>query len=120
MIRSTLIALSQFIIGLSAADLPAPPPIALDNAWPPGVGVVRILASDGERQLARWFSASSNNKRPLLVGLHTWSSTYDSAGSDAVYADWCIRQGWHFIHPNFRGFNNTPLPWVPTAPCRTS
>ncbi len=103
-----MLVLSQFVIGLSAAEIPAPPPISLDNTWPPGVGVVRIPASDGASQPARWFSAPGNHQKPLLVGLHTWSSTFDSAGGDAVYADWCIRQGWNFIHPNFRGFNNTP------------
>lgn len=96
------------LTALSAAELPAPPPLANDTAWPPGVGVVQIPASDGQKQPARWFAVPGGGKAPLLVGLHTWSSTHDSAGGDAVYASWCIRQGWHFIHPDFRGFNNTP------------
>jgi poly(3-hydroxybutyrate) depolymerase len=50
----------------------------------------------------------AGTKRPLLVGLHTWSSTYDSAGGDAAYARWCIENDWHFIHPHFRGPNWTP------------
>ena len=50
----------------------------------------------------------AGTKRPLLVGLHTWSSAYDSAGGDAAYARWCIENDWHFIHPHFRGPNWTP------------
>ncbi len=91
-----------------AAELPPPPPIASDNKWPAGVGVVHIPVSDGATQAARWFAAPGDGRKPLLVGLHTWSSTYDSAGGDAVYAAWCLRQGWHFLHPDFRGFNKTP------------
>ncbi len=50
----------------------------------------------------------SNGKRPLLVGLHTWSYDYKRPGGDTVYAKWCIQNDWLFIHPNFRGPNTTP------------
>jgi pimeloyl-ACP methyl ester carboxylesterase len=55
-----------------------------------------------------WYAPSSAEKKPLLVGLHTWSSQYSSAGGDAVYAEWCIAQRWAFVHPHFRGPNKTP------------
>lgn len=55
-----------------------------------------------------WFAPPGDAKKPLLVGLHTWSSHYASAGGDAVYAAWCIARGWAFVHPHFRGPNNTP------------
>jgi len=50
-----------------------------------------------------------SQKRPLLVALHTWSSTYKQTanGSQTAYARWCINVNWHFIHPNFRGPNWT-------------
>jgi pimeloyl-ACP methyl ester carboxylesterase len=43
-----------------------------------------------------------------LVGLHTWSGDYRQTASSVPYWEWCRQQGWHFIHPNFRGFNRTP------------
>ena len=64
--------------------------------------------SDRDMERAMWFNPSTKGKKPLLVGLHTWSSTFASAGGDAVYAKWCIDQGWIFIHPDFRGPNWTP------------
>ena len=81
---------------------------SLAQGWPAKVTKVEIPASDGVMQPAMWFSPESAEKKPLLVGLHTWSSQYSSAGGDAVYAEWCIAQGWAFVHPHFRGPNWTP------------
>ena len=53
-------------------------------------------------------SAKAKEKRPLLVGLHTWSGGYEQAGGEVVYARWCMENDWHFIHPHFRGPNWTP------------
>jgi dienelactone hydrolase len=76
--------------------------------WPAQVVKVEIPASDGVMQKAMWFTPASKEKKPLLVGLHTWSSNFASAGGDAVYAEWAIAQGWAFVHPDFRGPNWTP------------
>lgn len=76
--------------------------------WPAETSRVEIPCSDGAQQQAIWFTPKTVGKKPLLVGLHTWSSTFASAGGDAVYAKWCIDQGWAFIHPDFRGPNWTP------------
>lgn len=79
------------------------------KAWPAEVKRVDIPCSDGQMQPAMWYAPPDpKTPRPLLVGLHTWSSNYASAGGDAVYADWCIAQGWAFVHPDFRGPNRTP------------
>ena len=78
------------------------------QGWPAKVTKVEIPASDGVMQPAMWFAPAAAEKKPLLVGLHTWSSQYSSAGGDAVYAEWCIAQGWAFVHPHFRGPNWTP------------
>jgi pimeloyl-ACP methyl ester carboxylesterase len=43
---------------------------------------------------------------PLLVALHTWSGNYKQKMS-IPYAEWCIENGWVFIHPHFRGPNWT-------------
>jgi poly(3-hydroxybutyrate) depolymerase len=75
--------------------------------WPAQVTKVEIPCSDGATQPAMWYAPPGVKKKPLLVGLHTWSSHYASAGGDAVYAVWSIDQGWAFVHPHFRGPNNT-------------
>jgi pimeloyl-ACP methyl ester carboxylesterase len=79
------------------------------KGWPEEVQTVEYPASiDGSLQPMLVYSATSKEKRPLLVGLHTWSGDYKQAGGEAVYARWCIENDWHFIHPHFRGPNKTP------------
>jgi len=87
----------------AAGQEPAP------KGWPESVRKVMYRASsDGSEQPMLMYTASGKEKRPLLVGLHTWSGTYEQAGGEAVYARWCIENDWHFIHPHFRGPNWTP------------
>lgn len=88
-----------------AQTVPTPKKV---TRWPAQVTQVEIPASDGVVQKAMWFAPASTEKKPLLVGLHTWSSNFASAGGDAVYAEWAIAQGWAFVHPDFRGPNWTP------------
>lgn len=97
----------SFAVSLTAAaqTTPVPPKTA---GWPAQVTQVEIPASDGMTQRAMWFAPATTGKKPLLVGLHTWSSSYATAGGDAVYAEWCIARGWAFVHPDFRGPNRTP------------
>lgn len=79
------------------------------KGWPEEVQSVKYPVSiDGSRQPMLVYSAGSKEKRPLLVGLHTWSGDYKQAGGEAVYARWCIENDWHFIHPHFRGPNKKP------------
>ena len=79
------------------------------KGWQQAVKAVEYPASiDGSRQPMLVYTAESKEKRPLLVGLHTWSSNYTQAGGETVYARWCIERNWHFIHPHFRGPNWTP------------
>jgi len=79
------------------------------KTWPSQVAKTDIPASDGAIQPVMWYAAADSKaaKKPLLVVLHTWSSDYSSAGGDALCAEWCIDQGWAFIHPHFRGPNHT-------------
>lgn len=45
-------------------------------------------------------------ERPLLVALHTWSTTYtQDYGGEIVYSQWAMDHQWHFLHPHFRGQN---------------
>lgn len=95
-----LLAATLLTVSLSSAQT--------TPGWPAEVTKVEIPCNDGVKQAAMWFNPSAKGKKPLLVGLHTWSSSFASAGGDAVYAKWCIDQGWIFIHPDFRGPNWTP------------
>lgn len=42
-----------------------------------------------------------------MVALHTWSGNYKQNHHKAI-EQWCIKQGWAYIHPDFRGANNRP------------
>ncbi len=77
--------------------------------WPKEVREIKYFCgADGTLQPALIYGSSDSKKaKPLLVGLHTWSFDYKQAGGETVYARWCIQNEWLFIHPNFRGPNNT-------------
>lgn len=64
-------------------------------------------SADGTMQPAMFYAPNANDPRPLLVGLHSWSSGYTQEES-AIYAEWAIANGWVFIHPHFRGNNESP------------
>jgi len=83
---------------------------AAAEGWPADLREVAIRSSaDQTSQPSMWWTPpGSAQPRPLLVGLHTWSSDYRQTGSSFPYWQWCRAQGWHFIHPNFRGANRTP------------
>lgn len=77
--------------------------------WPKGVTDVEYVSTgDGTQQPALAYAAKSTDRRPLLVGLHTWSGNYRQGGGEEVFARWCVDMDWHFIHPDFRGPNWTP------------
>ncbi|MBT3540945.1 MAG: prolyl oligopeptidase family serine peptidase [Opitutae bacterium] len=42
-----------------------------------------------------------------MVALHTWSGNYKQKYHKAI-EQWCIKHGWAYIHPDFRGPNNRP------------
>jgi dipeptidyl aminopeptidase/acylaminoacyl peptidase len=54
-----------------------------------------------------FYKPPSDEPRPLLVALHSWSEDYRQAES-VIYAEWAIANNWVFIHPSFRGANNKP------------
>lgn len=78
------------------------------EAAAPEVREVRILSSaDGSLQPALFHDPGSGEARPLLVALHSWSDDYTQKAS-IPYALWAVRNGWVFIHPDFRGVNDNP------------
>ena len=44
---------------------------------------------------------------PLVVGLHTWSYTWQERPD--LYGAMCRQRNWHYIHPDFRGRNCTSM-----------
>ena len=61
---------------------------------------------DRSMQKAMFLKAQSNEPRPLVVALHTWSYHYDAVYEG--YADFCEKNDWNMIFPDFRGPNDTP------------
>ena len=55
-------------------------------------------------QKAYFYPTKSNNSKPLLVSLHTWSGDYSQYDTLAVLAK---TKDWNYIHPDFRGPNQT-------------
>lgn len=79
------------------------------RGWQADVKEIKITSTaDQSQQPALTWSPTTNEARPLLVGLHTWGGDYTQAANGRVYAQWCMDQGWHFVYPNFRGPNRTP------------
>lgn len=69
----------------------------------PGARQVEIPSSlDGEKQRALFLAPEGDEPRPLLVVLHSWSEDYLQHHS-IPYAVWAERNGWVFIHPDYRG-----------------
>ncbi len=96
------------VLAFVAALLFALPLSAAVTGWPKEVEDARYLsAADNTQQPAMIYRVAGDEPRPLLVGLHTWSTWYGQ-GPNAIYARWCIEKKWHFISPHFRGPNNTP------------
>ena len=73
--------------------------------WPAECKKVSIPSSaDGNLQPAIVYRSSGESLRPLIVSLHTWSGGYEQKDS----LSWqCVENNYNYIHPNFRGPNNT-------------
>lgn len=74
--------------------------------WPNAAKVVEIVSPlDGEKQKAYFYSTTDDKPRPLIVSLHTWSGDYSQ--KDQLVTQ-IIDKNWNYIHPDFRGVNNSP------------
>ena len=108
--RSLLILL-VILANSAIAATPVPKseaPGKVIERWPAQVKDIKYPSkADNTDQPAMFFAPDSKEQKPLLVALHSWSADYKQT-SQAPYAEWCITNGWVFIHPNFRGPNNKP------------
>jgi lysophospholipase L1-like esterase len=77
-----------------------------NDSWPEAFKVVEIPSSlDGEIQKAYFYKSTETSARPLIVSLHTWSGDYTQEDPLALQV---MERDWNFIHPDFRGVNNSP------------
>jgi len=111
----TVIALSSCLLWSCAIENAATngrpagdqtPQVTSSFQWDGDFEVVDIPSSaDREIQKAYFHASESAQPQPLLVHLHTWSNDYSKAD---VLAKMVRDRGWNYIHPDFRGRNNTP------------
>jgi pimeloyl-ACP methyl ester carboxylesterase len=80
-----------------------------------GVRAVIIKSSaDGAEQSALFYAppqakpGKGGGGVPLLVSLHSWSATFDNYDSLQSTLGGCVKKGWIFISPDFRGPNLRP------------
>jgi len=83
--------------------------IAWDDAspgdWRKSLKKIAIASSSDKKiQRAFYFKAIGEDKRPLLVSLHTWSGDYRQKDPLAEFA---VKNNWNYLHPDFRGPNCT-------------
>ncbi len=65
-------------------------------------------SADGVRQSAVIYTPSKSKEPvPLVVALHSWSSNYKQTLNKPVQ-EFCVRNDWAYIHPDFRGPNRNP------------
>lgn len=73
--------------------------------WPLECKKIDIISSiDGKIQKAYFYKSKGDMPRPLIVSLHTWSFNYQQQDSLSWQS---IRKNYNYIHPDFRGVNNT-------------
>ena len=82
-------------------------PVAADDL--PPLSEISVTSSlDGSRQPSRtWIpKRASQRPTPLFVFLHSWSGDYRQDNS--AWLKQAVARGWIFLHPNFRGRNDSP------------
>ncbi len=67
-----------------------------------------VSGLDGEQQSLKFWAPEDADKTPtpLFVFLHSWSSDYQQDNSKWLVE--CVRRNWIWIHPDFRGINESP------------
>lgn len=82
---------------------------ATEETAAPYVEARLVSSYDGTSQPLRYAlpELPGDDKRPLLVFLHSWSSNYRLHKKG--WLDATLSRGWIFLEPNFRGPNNNPL-----------
>jgi dienelactone hydrolase len=72
----------------------------------PDIEDIQIPSSaDDSEQAALFYDSESDEKKPLLLVLHSWSTDY-LQNIDIPLGQFAIANDWVFMHPNFRGQND--------------
>lgn len=81
-----------------SSETPLPKPLAAETISP----------LDGEKQPLLYWAPPEAKKQetPLFVFLHSWSSDY--LQDNEKWLRTCVEHGWIWLHPNFRGVNQSP------------
>lgn len=87
------------VIGAEPTEVPA---------WQDLREVTLASSLDGEPQTVKWWAPAeeSARARPLFVFLHSWSGDYRQ--DNTRWLRHAARNGWVFVHPDFRGPNRSP------------
>ena len=73
--------------------------------WDNEFNLVKIKSDvDQNVQKAYFYKSKSKREKPLIVSLHSWSGDYTQQDS---LAEFCRINDINYIHPDFRGPNNT-------------
>ncbi len=73
-----------------------------------GTKEIRYVSSaDKSAQPAMFYAPSTQKAVPLIVALHSWSGNYKQKYHNTIES-WCVKNGWAYIHPDFRGPNKRP------------
>ncbi|MBE7437983.1 MAG: alpha/beta fold hydrolase [Spirochaetales bacterium] len=82
-----------------------------DSYWNELAGHMQEIALpssfDGKLQRMLFYNPGGNKPRPLLIGLHSWSSTYKQSFS-IPYAQWAQDNDWILVLPDYRGRFQSP------------
>ncbi|WP_224995812.1 S9 family peptidase [Cesiribacter sp. SM1] len=81
------------------------------DKWQQEVPEIRDISikstADGREEPALFYAPDSPGEKPLLVVLHSWSSSY-LQHTNIPYAKWAKQHEWVFICPNYRGRYDRP------------
>ena len=73
-----------------------------------GVTEVKYRSSaDDSLQWTKFFAPPSDEPIPLVVILHSWSANWKQTLHRPI-EDHCVKKGWAYLHPDFRGPNRRP------------
>lgn len=73
--------------------------------WSKDFEMVEIKSgNDKNIQRSYFYKSKANEPKPLVVSLHTWSGDFNQIDD---LAEMCKQRDLNYIHPDFRGANNT-------------
>ncbi|RUR51314.1 alpha/beta hydrolase family protein [Vreelandella populi] len=80
--------------------------LAVWQEYIPDIQDIEITSSaDEASQPALYYDSGSDEEKPLLIVLHSWSTHY-LQNIDIPLGEFAVANDWVFIHPDFRGEND--------------